>query len=147
MRTRQAMVEWRGDLRNGGGQITSELGALSETPFGFGSRFLDEPGTNPEELLAAAHASCVATHLAMLLSRSDAPPEEMTVTSSIHLARTGESRVTIESSAIDIVCRVADLPDPHFQEIAGQAASECPMSRALNLRVTWSARLSGRAAT
>jgi lipoyl-dependent peroxiredoxin len=141
MKTRRATVEWMGDLRNGGGQVTSQSGALKEKPFGFGSRFLDEPGTNPEELLAAAHASCLATHLAMLLSQNGTPPEELTITASIHLARTGESRVKLASSRLEIVCRVADLPDHRFQAIAREAATDCPMSRALDIELIVAARL------
>ncbi len=141
MKTRKATIEWRGDLRSGGGQISSESGALFEKPFGFGSRFLDEPGTNPEELLAAAHASCLATHLAMLLSQNGTPAEEILIESAIHLARTGETRVELASSRIEIRCRVADLPNQHFQEIAREAVADCPMTRALKIQVTCDARL------
>lgn len=142
MKTRLANIEWVGDLTDGGGQITTESEALSEKPFGFGSRFLDEPGTNPEELLAAAHASCFATHLALLLAQNGTPLEELAISSSVQLDRIGESRVEISGTSMNLDCRVAHLTDDMFQEIVTEAAADCPMSRALRISLDVTARLS-----
>lgn len=141
MKNRKAMIEWIGNLHDGGGQITSESGALTEKPFGFGSRFLDEPGTNPEELLAAAHASCFATHLAHLLAQHGTPPETMEIASSIKLDRIGDTRVEISGAQFEVTCSVANLDEKSYQPIIDETSKDCPMSRALNIKVRVSASL------
>ena len=141
LKTRQSRVEWIGDLQNGGGQVTTESGAMSEVPFGFGSRFLDAPGSNPEELLAAAHGSCFATHLGLLLTQNGTPAESLDIDCEVELKQVGETRVEFTHSRINVQATVADISPHKFKTIVAEAANDCPMSRAINIDVRASGSL------
>ena len=135
MKTRHSTVEWIGDLTDGGGQVSTESGAMQEVPFGFGSRFLDAPGSNPEELLAAAHGSCFATHLGLLLAKQGTPAETLDIGCKVHLRQVAADRVEFASSSIDVRARIANLSDEMFQKIVAEAIVDCPLSRAFRIDV------------
>lgn len=144
MRTRQASVEWMGDLRDGGGSVSTASGVLSDRPYGFGTRLQDEPGTNPEELLAAAHASCYAMNLSMRLTKLGKPPEHLRVSAAITM-RPGEDGVRLVKSDLHVRGLVGDVPQSTFVELAEEVARTCSVSRALNIDVTIDAGLEASA--
>ncbi len=129
MATRDGTAEWRGDLRGGGGTVTVASG-LFEGKYSFATRFEDEPGTNPEELIAAAHAGCFSMALSNILSEAGHPPESVRTTAKVHL-RMVDGNPTI--SRIDLVTegRVPGIDQEQFAQHATQAKEGCPVSRAL----------------
>ena len=108
---------------------------MQEVPFGFGSRFLDAPGSNPEELLAAAHGSCFATHLGLLLAKQGTPAETLDIGCKVHLRQVAADRVEFASSSINVRARIANLSDEMFQKIVAEAIVDCPLSRAFRIDV------------
>ena len=135
MLARTSKVEWSGDLQTGGGQVSTESGAMDEVPFGFGSRFLDAPGSNPAELLAAAHGSCFATHLGLLLSQNGTPAESLEINCQVDLERVAETRVEFARSRIDVKATISNLTSQQFDTLLAEAAVDCPLSRAINIEV------------
>ena len=127
---RHANAVWSGDLKSGKGQITAQSGALSANPYSFSARFEDESGksaTNPEELLAAAHASCFAMQLSHFLAENGTPAAKLDATATVELVP-GKG---ITGSALKLVGTVPGIENAKFQELANKAKAECPVSRAL----------------
>jgi osmotically inducible protein OsmC len=129
MPKRTAEAHWQGSLQEGRGTVKLGSGAF-EGPYSYSSRFEDGPGTNPEELLGAAHAGCFTMALAAALSRMDHPPTSVDTTAMVVLERS-ESGFRISKVALRTVARVPDVDEEDFQEIADQAKRTCPISRAL----------------
>jgi lipoyl-dependent peroxiredoxin len=129
MPKRTAEAHWHGSLQGGSGTVKLGSGAF-EGPYSYSSRFEDGPGTNPEELLGAAHAGCFTMALAAALSRMDHPPTSIDTTAMVVLERS-ESGFRISKVALRTVARVPDVDEEDFQEIADQAKRTCPVSRAL----------------
>src|ERR1700761_6169520 len=129
MATRNAAAEWQGDLRNGSGSFGGASGVISGK-YSYKTRFEDEPGTNPEELIAAAHASCFSMALSNILSEAGHIPESVNTTAKVHL-RIVEGAPTINQ--IDLVTegRVPGIDQAQFAGFAQQAKEGCPVSRAL----------------
>jgi osmotically inducible protein OsmC len=129
MATRNATAEWQGDLQGGSGTMSVASG-LFEGQFSFKTRFEDEPGTNPEELIGAAHAGCFSMALSNILAEAGHAPESVRTTAKVHL-RQVDGNPTI--SQIDLVTegRVPDIDNDQFVEYANQAKAGCPVSRAL----------------
>jgi lipoyl-dependent peroxiredoxin len=131
---------WKGGLRDGRGEISTNSGVLSGTPYSFSTRFENEAGTNPEELIAAAHAGCFSMALSGELSKAGLTPESIRTKASVSLDRTGEG---FSITAVHLVVR-ANVPgaDPQaFEKAANDAKAGCPVSRVLNARITMDARL------
>jgi osmotically inducible protein OsmC len=130
MATRNATAEWQGDLQGGSGTMSVASG-LFEGQYSFKTRFEDEPGTNPEELIGAAHAGCFSMALSNILAEAGHAPESVTTTAKVHL-RQVDGNPTI--SQIDLVTegRVPDIDNDQFVEYANQAKAGCPVSRALS---------------
>ncbi len=141
---RKSTAIWRGDAMRGSGALTTQSGALHEQPYSFKTRFQSEDGragTNPEELLAAAHAGCYAMALSFALGKAGHPPAELNVTASVDLEKSGEG-FAITSIALDVGARVAAIDPAKFQTIAEAAERECPLSKALAATpITLSAKL------
>jgi lipoyl-dependent peroxiredoxin len=138
---RHANAVWSGDLRTGKGSITAQSGALSNNPYSFNARFEDESGksaTNPEELLAAAHASCFAMQLSHFLAENGTPASKIDATAHVELVPgTG-----ITGSAITLIGTVPGISADKFLELANKAKAECPVSKALGaINVTLDAKL------
>lgn len=138
---RTATANWQGTLKEGGGRLDSQSGALSGLPYTFKGRFEDESGrsgTNPEELIAAAHSGCFAMQLSAFLAQNGTPAENLEVTAAVELIPgTG-----ITGSALTLVGRVPGIDAQKFSELAEKAKAECPVSRALGaINVTLDARL------
>lgn len=127
---RHATAVWKGNLKEGSGTLDSQSGVLSGTPYSFKNRFEDESGksgTNPEELLAAAHAGCFAMQLSHFLAENGTPAEKLDAKAVVTLIPgTG-----ITKSAITLVGTVPGLDDAKFKELADKAKAECPVSKAL----------------
>jgi lipoyl-dependent peroxiredoxin len=138
---RHANAVWSGDLRSGKGTITAQSGALSNNPYSFSARFEDESGksaTNPEELIAAAHAGCFAMQLSHFLAENGTPAAKLDATAHVELIPgTG-----ITGSAITLVGDVPGISADKFAELANKAKAECPVSKALGaINVTLDAKL------
>lgn len=127
---RTAAVRWDGDVAHGKGTITTQSGKVEAT-YSFGTRFSGDPGTNPEELLAASHAACFTMALSAVLTRAGTPPASIDTTAAVHLHRNG---ATFTISAIELTTNavVAGLDDAAFQPLAGEAKASCPLSTALS---------------
>jgi osmotically inducible protein OsmC len=136
-----AEAHWSGNLKEGSGTIDSQSGALKAQPYSFKARFEDESGrsgTNPEELIAAAHAGCFAMQLSALLADNGTPADRLDVTATVELVPgTG-----ITGSALNLVGHVPGIDEATFKQIADKAKAVCPVSGALKaINITLEARL------
>ena len=137
---RKAHALWRGTGRDGTGDLTTDSGVLSHTPYSFKTRFESEPGTNPEELIAAAHAGCFTMALAFQLQTAGFTPDELSTEAAVSLVPDGGG-FKIERSALTLRARVPGLDKAKFDELAGVAEKNCPVSRVLNAEITLDAAL------
>ena len=130
MATRDGTAEWRGDLQSGSGTVSVASGLFEQGNYSFASRFEEGPGTNPEELIAAAHAGCFSMALSNILSEAGHQPESVRTTAKVHL-RNIEGQPTI--AGIDLVTegQVPGIDQQEFDQYAAQAKEGCPVSRAL----------------
>jgi osmotically inducible protein OsmC len=131
---------WRGDISAGGGTISTETGVLKEAPYGFKSRFEEGPGTNPEELLGAAHAGCFSMAFALMLCKAGFPPLKIETQAAISLEKV-EGNFAITASHLSVVADVPGLDRAKFLDMANQAKSECPVSKLFRARITMDAVL------
>jgi len=129
MATRNGSAEWRGDLRGGGGDLTVGDGVFKGA-YSFSSRFEEGEGTNPEELIAAAHAACFSMALANIMAEHGHPAESVKTTAKVHL-RAGDAGPSIQQIDLETEGRVPGIDQQHFAEHAEEAKAGCPVSRAL----------------
>jgi len=129
MPVRKASAVWNGTLKEGNGTMKMQSGAY-EGKYSFGSRFQEDPGTNPEELIAAAHAGCFSMALSGGLTKSGFSPERVETSAKAHLEKVGEG---FKITRIQLTCQasVPGIDDAAFQEIAAGAKAGCPVSQAL----------------
>jgi osmotically inducible protein OsmC len=137
---RKAKALWRGAGRAGNGNLTTDSGVLNETPYSFRSRFESEKGTNPEELIAAAHAGCFTMALAFGLQGAGFTPAELTTEAAVTLEPEGQG-FRITRSALTLRARVPKLDEATFVRLAGDAEKNCPVSKVLNAAITLDAKL------
>jgi osmotically inducible protein OsmC len=137
---RKAEAQWSGSGKEGKGAITTGSGVLSQTPYGFNTRFEDGKGTNPEELIAAAHAGCFTMALAFKLSGAGHPPESLTTSAEVSLVQEGGGW-TIAAVALNLKAKVPGLARDEFMKLAEDAKATCPVSRVLKADITLSAEL------
>ena len=131
MTEKTATVHWEGQGQNGLGQISTETGALKSHPYGFASRFEDDRlGTNPEELLGAAHAACFTMAFSFACAKAGIATTSIDTTARVNLVKQGEGFV-IDRIALTMQATVPGLDSAQFQEIAAVAKRECPLSKAL----------------
>jgi osmotically inducible protein OsmC len=138
MAIRSAKASWKGGLKDGTGQFQATSGELSGT-VSFSTRFEDAGGTNPEELLAAAHAQCYSMNLAATLEKAGHKPTHVQTTAEVHLEQQGEG-FAITRSDLQTEAEVPDLDDQAFQDLA-EKAKACPVSNALDLEIQLTAKL------
>lgn len=131
---------WRGTIKDGQGTISTQTGALNEAPYGFGSRFASEPGTNPEELIAAAHAACFSMAFSLMLGEAGHAAESIETEAEVRLEKQNDG-FAIVSSHLQVKAHIPSIPDDVFREIAEQAKSGCPVSKLLNAQITMDASL------
>lgn len=133
---RNATAVWNGTIKEGTGHLTTQSTTLKETQYSFNSRFADGVGTNPEELIAAAHAGCFTMKMSADLTAAGFAPESLETTATITL----ESG-TITNSDLVLTARVPGIDDAKFQEIAAGAKAECPVSKLLTASISLEAKL------
>jgi lipoyl-dependent peroxiredoxin len=137
---KKAWAVWQGAVRDGSGLISTETGVLREAPYGFKSRFENGPGTNPEELIGAAHAGCFSMALASMLGQAGLTPEKIETRAAITFEKVGDG-FSITASHLDVTAKVPGTSQQQFEEIANKAKTGCPVSRVLNAKITMLARL------
>lgn len=137
---RRASAEWKGGLKDGKGVISTDSGVLSGTQYSFSTRFEEGVGTNPEELIGAAHAGCFAMALSGQLGSAGLVAESINVTATITMEKT-EAGFTVTESHLDVVAKVPGASQEAFETAANNAKAGCPISRLLNAKVTMLARL------
>jgi osmotically inducible protein OsmC len=139
---RKASAVWTGSGRDGQGRLSSASGVLSNTPYSFRTRFEGEPGTNPEELIAAAHAGCFSMALAFGLQAAGFTPEELRAEAAVSLEPEGQG-FRIARSALTLRARIPGIDEARFRQLAQDAEKNCPVSKALNAEITLDAALEG----
>lgn len=137
---RKASALWRGGLKEGRGNISTESGVLRETQYSFGTRFENGPGTNPEELVAAAHAGCFAMAFSAELGKAGITPEAISTTATVTLEKT-DAGWTVTESHLDVTAKIPGASATTVLGIANVAKAGCPISRLLNARVTMDAKV------
>jgi osmotically inducible protein OsmC len=137
---RKATAVWHGTGRAGAGHLTSESGVLAETPYSFKTRFENEKGTNPEELIAAAHAGCFTMSLAFVLQGAGLTPTELSTEAAVTLEAEGKG-FRISRSALTLRGKVPNLDEAAFARFAADAEKSCPVSKVLNATITLDAKL------
>jgi lipoyl-dependent peroxiredoxin len=137
---RSASAVWKGGLKDGRGTVSAGSGVLSNVPYNFSMRFEDEKGTNPEELIAAAHAACFSMALSGQLGNAGMTAESINTTATVTLEKVGEA-FTVTSSHLDTTVKIPNADKAKFQEAAEGAKAGCPISRLLNTKITLDAKL------
>lgn len=127
MAVRKASAKWNGGLKGGNGSMKLDSGAF-EGAFSFSTRFEEEPGTNPEELVAAAHAGCFSMAFSAALEKNDTPPTSVETTAKVHLTK-GDAGFEISKIELETVAVVPNIDEAKFQEIADGAKNGCPVSK------------------
>jgi osmotically inducible protein OsmC len=137
---RSASAVWRGDLKAGKGTVSTESGVLSQTPYSFSTRFENVKGTNPEELIAAAHAGCFTMALSAQLGNAGLVPESLETQATLTMDKV-EAGWTVTAIHLEVVARIPGASQAAFDTAANAAKTGCPISRLLNTSITMSARL------
>lgn len=135
-----ASAVWRGGLKDGMGTLNSHSGVLSNTPYSFATRFEGSNGTNPEELIAAAHAGCFSMALSLMLGNAGIQPEQIDTTATVNLDTVGDG-FAITTVHLDVKVRAPGADKAQFAAIAEQAKAGCPVSKVLNAKITMQADL------
>jgi osmotically inducible protein OsmC len=143
---RKASAVWKGSLKEGKGTISTDSGVLSTTPYSFSTRFENGTGTNPEELIAAAHAGCFTMALSAQLGNAGITPESLETTASVTLEKL-EAGFTVTKVHLDVTARIPGADKEAFEKAAQAAKSGCPISRVLKAEITMTSHLSGDRAT
>ncbi|MGE5086285.1 MAG: OsmC family protein [Bacillota bacterium] len=139
---RKATAIWRGNMQQGQGEISTESGVLKNTPYSFAKRFGDTPGTNPEELIGAAHASCFAMALSGALTAKGFIPDSLTVNATVSLEKKGNDW-TVTASHLQLNAQVPGIDPNQFKALSEDAKNNCPISRLLDADISLEARLEG----
>lgn len=137
---RKAGAVWKGGLKDGKGTITSASGVLNSTPYSFSTRFENEKGTNPEELIAAAHAGCFSMALSAELGKAGLKPESISTEAKVTLERQ-EAGFAITKIHLDVKAKVPGTDQSGFQKVAETAKAGCPVSKVLRADISMSAQL------
>ena len=135
MPTRSATARYEGLGKEGKGHVSTQSGVLRDNAYGFGTRFGDEPGTNPEELLAAAHAACFTMALSFALAGAGHDAGTLDTTAKVTIDKDGDG-FTITKSALTLAAKVDGIDEAAFAKIADGAKAGCPLSKVLNCEVT-----------
>ena len=130
MPTTSGSAKWQGGIKDGKGAISTKSGALNDYPYGFASRFEGKPGSNPEELIGAAHAACFTMAFAFACERAGVPTQSIDTQASVRLAKQGEG-FAIDRIALKLQATVPGIDNAKFQELAQGAKQGCPLSKAL----------------
>jgi osmotically inducible protein OsmC len=137
---RKASANWQGGLKDGKGSLSTDSGALSKTQYSFGTRFENGVGTNPEELIAAAHAGCFSMALSGQLGNAGMTAQSIDTTATVTFEKL-DAGWTITEVHLDVTAKIPGADKAKFDAAAGNAKAGCPVSRVLNAKITMEARL------
>ena len=137
---RRGSAAWQGGIKDGKGSISTESGALKAYPYGFASRFEGQKGSNPEELIGAAHAACFTMALSLILGESKLTAEEMETSAEVALEQV-EAGWAITSVHLTLKAKVPGADQATFEKLAGTAKANCPISKLLKTEITLDAKL------
>jgi lipoyl-dependent peroxiredoxin len=137
---RKASAVWTGSLKDGKGSLSTDSGVLKQTPYSFSARFENGVGTNPEELLAAAHAGCFTMALSGQLGKAGITAQKLETTATVTLSKDGEG-FSISKSHLDLVAKIPGADKAKFDEAVKAAETGCPVSKLFKAEITVSARL------
>jgi osmotically inducible protein OsmC len=137
---RTASAAWSGGLKDGKGSISTQSGVLDKTQYGFNTRFEQGPGTNPEELIGAAHAGCFTMALAAQLEKAGTPAKNLLTSATVTLDKV-QGGFSISAVHLDLVANIPGADQASFERIANVAKAECPVSKLLNATITLSSKL------
>jgi len=143
---RKATAVWNGSLKEGKGTISTESGVLSRSPYSFKTRFENERGTNPEELIAAAHAGCFTMALSAELGKAGITPDSLETTAAVTLEKQ-DAGFAITKIHLDLTARIRNVDKTAFEKAAQAAKAGCPVSKLLKAEITMTAKLEGQRAT
>jgi len=132
---KKGQAHWEGDIKRGKGTISTESGALNEQPYGFNTRFEGKAGTNPEELIGAAHAACFSMALSLMLGEGGYTPESIDTVADVSLDKV-EGGFAISKVALQSKVKLPGISEDAFDKIIQQAKAGCPVSKVLNAEVT-----------
>ena len=138
--TKKASAHWEGDLKTGIGSISTETGVLREAPYGFKARFEGGKGTNPEELIGAAHAGCFSMALSLMQGNEGLTAERIETRAEVTLDKVGEG-FEITASHLNVFAKIPGADPAKFEQIANKAKEGCPVSKLLKAKITMNARL------
>jgi len=137
---RKASAVWKGGLKSGSGTMTAPSGVMTDAAYSFATRFEEKPGTNPEELVAAAHAGCFSMALSAELEKAGMMPERVDTTAAVTL-ETVDGKPTVSKSHLTVKAKVPGADRAKFMEVANGAKAGCPISRLLKAEITMDATL------
>ena len=138
--TNKASAHWQGDLKTGQGSVSTASGSLDKTPYGFKNRFEGEPGTNTEELIGAAHASCFSMALSMILGEAGLTADSIDTQATVKLDQ-DDSGFSITAIHLATTAKIPGADDAAFQDAANKAKAGCPISKLFNAEITLDATL------
>lgn len=137
---RTASAQWTGGLKDGKGSISTQSGVLKDARYGFSTRFEDGPGTNPEELIGAAHAGCFSMALSAQLGQAGLTAESIRTTAAVTLDKVGDG-FAVTKVHLDVVARIPGASQTAFETAANNAKQGCPISKLLKAEITMDAKL------
>ncbi len=137
---RTAQAQWNGSIKEGKGSLSAPGGALKNTPYSFSSRFESGAGTNPEELIAAAHAGCFTMAFSLMLTNAGAVPTSLATNATLTMDQVGGGW-QITAVHLDVTGKVPGIDGAKFQQLAAEAKANCPVSKVLNAKITMEAKL------
>jgi len=132
---KKGQAHWEGDIKRGKGTVSTESGALNQQPYGFNTRFEGKPGTNPEELIGAAHAACFSMALSLMLGEAGHTPESIDTTADVSLDKQ-DGGFAITRVALHSKVKLPGIEAGKFDEIIQQAKAGCPISKLLSTEIT-----------
>ena len=137
---RHGSARWQGDLKTGKGTVSTQSGVLDAQPYGFKTRFEGDPGTNPEELIGAAHASCFSMALSLILGEAGLVADSIDTKATVHLEQQ-DGGFTVTSVHLDVVATIPGASAEQFETAAEAAKANCPISKLLTAEITMDAKL------
>jgi lipoyl-dependent peroxiredoxin len=137
---RHGSAEWHGGLKDGKGTVSTESGTLNHSPYSFKTRFEEGQGTNPEELIAAAHAGCFSMALAVQLEEKGFKPDSINTSAAVSLKKSADG-FSIPSISLQVIAKIPDIDEDEFKKITSNAEKNCPVSKLLNAEITMTATL------
>ncbi|WP_404340724.1 OsmC family protein [Pseudoalteromonas mariniglutinosa] len=137
---KSAQSSWHGDIKSGKGEISTESGALDNQPYGFNTRFEDKPGTNPEELIAAAHSACFSMALSLALTEANYVADNIETKAIVSLDEVADG-FAISHIVLKVTAQIDDISQPLFEQLCQQTKQDCPISKLMNTEISLTTHL------